>query len=489
MKTIRRALLLVLALSALCSASGVGTFAQAPADSSTPYRMYLPALFRQPAGLATRGFRFYRYSPSVIFWDGQDSTTLEVGTSGLGIAGVYVDWNDGWKQLFDDGTHGDRVPRDNVYAVNGLRMGGPGVARYRMWFEGHHMTLDPLVRIVHTAGYEEVISGCEYGAVTPGETVPWVDLGGGVSATRSAFFIVDASGEIVPGMPVIPIYPGIQLGAATRKLYSVLADAFDVVIVMPNSKLFDSQELRESVPFSRMIKNDVQHIGVPTFDEAAQYGSAGRLRSVIYHSWGVGTLLDREMIHAWGVRLGAGLGLASVAAEGWQGQWAPWSDVNGQASSPLLEGGIAGYLVYNGDGTWRVEPDKSGTKPYAPLELYAMGLIPPSEVPPVHILVGADYTNRQRITAHEVRTFTIEQIMAAEGGARWPACPVAQMEFNAALIAVNDRPFTAAERTFYTLVAESFASAEPGEHYLTPFFSATGGRATLSVRLPVPGLN
>ena len=485
----RRALLLAVALSALCGAAGTGTLARNPDAPSSPYRMYVPVQFRQPAGLATRGFRFYRYSPSAIFWDGVDSTTLEVGTSGVGIAGVYVDWNDGWKPLFDDRTHGDRVAGDNVFTVNGLRMGGPSMARYRMWFEGHHMSLDPLVRIVHAAGYEDVISGCEYGAVTPGEVVPSTDLGSGVSATRAALFIVDSSGEIAPGIPLIPAHPGMQLSAATRKLYSVLPDAFDCIIVMPNAKLVDTQQLRESAPFTRMVRNDVQHIGLPVFDEGLQYGSARRLRSVIYHNWGVGALLDRELGQAWGVRLGLSLDLATGAPDGRQGQWSPWSDVNGQESSLLLEGGMNGYLVYNGDGTWRVEPDKWGTKPYAPLELYAMGLIPPGQVPAVHVLAGADYANRQRITARQVRTITIEPIMAAEGGARAPAYPVAQREFNAALVVVGDRPFTSAERTFYTLVAESLATAEQGEHYLTPFFTATGGRATLSVRLPVPGLN
>jgi uncharacterized protein (TIGR03437 family) len=75
-----------------------------------------------------------------------------------------------------------------------------------------------------------------------------------------------------------------------------------------------------------------------------------------------------------------------------------------------------------------------------------------------------------------------------------PAFP-AQKDFNLAFVAVKNKPFTPAEFAFFSLVARYFASRDRGEFAATPFYTATGGRATLNpnlpavpARVPVPGI-
>ncbi|KKU83326.1 MAG: hypothetical protein UY12_C0039G0008, partial [Parcubacteria group bacterium GW2011_GWA2_47_8b] len=56
------------------------------------------------------------------------------------------------------------------------------------------------------------------------------------------------------------------------------------------------------------------------------------------------------------------------------------------------------------------DPDHSEDE-YAPLELYAMGLLPAAEVPPIHILHDPDLTNPERVTVASYDTVTIEDII------------------------------------------------------------------------------
>ena len=432
-------------------------------------------------------YRYSHFSPAVIYADGVDSTTLEVGTAASGVSAVYLDWD--WERLrmYDDGTHGDRAARDSVYTLSGIAYLAPPDFRYD--FEGKHTLSGGSVFIVKTDGTEERWGITSLGMVAPGQRMPWVDLGRGLSATRSAFFVVDNAGEIFPNMPLTSIPRSKLFTAATRKLYSALGDAFDFVVLMPNGALYDPVDYGERSPYCSMTRNDVQHIGVPIFNESANWGSHGRLRGVVYHSFGSLSILDHEICHSWGMRIGYGLGLTTGnASPDRYGHWNALADINGQLSSFVFAGDVVGCLADNGDGTWRIQPTSRDGQPFAPLELYIMGLLPPEHVPPVHILVNPNYSNPQRVTAARVTTVTMQQIMAGEGGARVPAWPQAQDYFTAALMAVSNHPFTAAERAFYTLEAEFYASNLPGQQYSTPFYAGSGGRGRINFLLPVPGL-
>jgi hypothetical protein len=447
------------------------------------------APMRAPVG----SFLYYEFTPPVIYADGVDSTTLEVATTGSDVAEVYVEWRGGtWLRMYDDGTHGDEVVGDGIYTLDNLTIYMP--PDFEMRFEGDHMRFGFQIKIVKAGGEEETNWEPSLGLVSSDRHFLSIDLGDGLSATEYAFFIVDSEGEIFPDMPLTDMYCGKTFPVAYQKLYSVFPDIFDFIILMPNGAIFHPpghpHEYYENVPYYVGAKNEVQHIGMPIFDDTADFYSAGRLRGFIYHSWGCGAILDHEIAHAWGTVFGHTFGLIEDYFEGMKyGHWVAEADINGQLSAFVSTDDIVGRLVDNKDGTWRVEPQPEGTSPYSPLELYLMGLIPPQDVPSVHLLVNPDYSDPQHVTAERVITITINQLMEAEGGEREPSYPNAQTSFNAVFIVVSDEPFTDAERAFYSLVAQYFASRMEGEYYLTPFYTATGGRASLNVRLPVPGLH
>jgi len=444
-------------------------------------------------------FLYYRFDPPVIYSDGRTPTTLEVATTGWGIAEVLVELPElGFRPMYDDGTHGDRVAGDGIYTLEGITVSLPIRS-----FGGTHAVSGFEVKIIKSDGTEEVNREPSLGLVDADQWFPAVQLGQGpfrgeaVYATAYALFIVDPFGSALgtPNWPLGSVRCGRRTFAAFHKLYSFFPDLFDFVIVMPSGGIFDpKRDYAENVPYFVAAKNEVRHIGIPLFDKTAAFGSRGRLRGMIYHSFGVGSILDHEIGHAWSALFGRKLGLTD-----WDGRtrydyrttrhhWNPYTDIAGQmaafVSHPDVQYG-AGHLMDNGDGTWRIEREPADDTPYSKLDLYLMGLIPPEEVPPIHLLVDPDLSHPQRVTAEQVKTYTIEQLMGAEGGERIPSWRDSQKEFNIAFIIVKDRPFTPAEFAFFSLVARYFASRERGDLSLTTFYAATGGRATLNARLPI----
>ena len=146
-----------------------------------------------------------------------------------------------------------------------------------------------------------------------------------------------------------------------------------------------------------------------------------------------------------------------------------------------------GHFAFRTEETWRLVRNTT-TEPYSPLELYVMGLIPAEEVPPIHILTNPDLSNTLEITADSVRTVTIEEIMAAEGGPRLPSYQDSQKDFTMAFIVAQDHPFDDASYAFFSLISYQLTSKEgisEDQQSLAPFYWATGGRATIETRLPL----
>ncbi|MGP8330497.1 MAG: T9SS type A sorting domain-containing protein [Methanosarcinaceae archaeon] len=433
-----------------------------------------------------RSLLYYYTDPPIVYQGDESATlTIEVATSGQNISRVHI-VNPIQTELYDDGTHGDRVSGDGIYTINEV---SHRTAYSNMGFGGTHTIRGHFnLKIEKTDGSQEE-EWLRIGIVSQDQQFVTVELGDGLSATEFAFFIVDTIGQSfgITDWPLGIIRCGDEHFEATQKLYSALPDDFDFVIVMPAHSIYNPQNFSENVPYFVRAKNEIQHIGVTLFDNTAQFGSTGRLMGMIYHTWGYGAILDHEIGHSWCADIGQSLNLCRTEAS-YGNHWNPYSDIGGQMSAFLFDSNIssgAGRLKYNGDETWRLERDPGDSTLYSMLDLYVMGLIPPQEVPPAHILHNPDLTDYMRITADQVDTCMIEEIIAAEGGERIPSYADSPKEFNIAFIVVKNKEFTAAEFAFYSLVSKYFASEEQGELSLTTFYTATGGRARLNPHLPV----
>jgi len=432
---------------------------------------------------------WFQATPSVV-WAGDPSsvTTLEVHIvgrddiervwmTGLGSEELY-----GRRELFDDGTHGDKQPGDSVFTLSGVSLDFqlPNDDGYGLWW-GY----------VRAETRNGALLGDEYGSlvglVDPifRDTFPVQDLGNGLSATNYAFFIEDTNHEVIDHYPVSNVYCGTSNFAAYQKLYSVFPDVFDFASLMPGMQIFRPADLHENVPYNNGVSNQVAHIGRTVLDNSANFGSSGRLKSVTYSSFGSIAIMDHELAHTWGMAIGKDLGLIKeedMHAE--LGHWNRMTDIGGQMSAVYLGDGLAGHFAYNGDGTWRLIPN-TANQPYAPLELYLMGLIPSSEIPDIHVLHAPDLTDPEHITAESYDTITARQIVESADGERMPSASESQKDFRMAFIVTQDLPYNDAAYAYFSLLSKELMSREPPKEgsYLAPFYWATGGRATLSTYL------
>jgi hypothetical protein len=432
---------------------------------------------------------WHRITPSVVWCgDPESAVTIEVHIVGRDdVAGVEVTNRDEDDRiaLYDDGTHGDAAADDRVYTASDVLLHCDPEDRFfqetRDWWGFLRVTLDDGSRVGNNFG---MVAGMVHPRYRG--TFEHQAFGDGLSATAYAFFIADHGHEVLDGYPVASVYCGTANYEAFRRFYGVLPDDFDFVLLMPGMQLLRPDGFAENVPYDVLVSNAVENIGLPIMDNAAAFGSSGRLKSMIYHSFGDLAIFDHEVAHTWGAGIGAGIGLLQEGRAD-QGHWLNTSDIGGQLGAYYFDGtGSVGHFADNGDGTWRLIAT-TVAEAYAPLELYVMGLIPPEEVPPIHVLEGIDLTDPERITARSVRTVTIEDIIAAEGGVRIPLAGEAQTAFNLGFIIVSEEEPNEAAYAFFSLLSRSLMTTEPpGElDDLAPFLWATGGRATLNTRLPL----
>ena len=432
-----------------------------------------------------------RVTPSVV-WCGDPSSTVTIEVHIVGRDDVTaVEVTNGGEEdritLYDDGTHGDVVAGDQVHTAAGVRLAcDPTRLRYDRavgtWVGSLRVRLKDGRELARSGG---VTAGLVDGRFKGAFRVQ--DFGEGLSATAYAFFIDDRRHEVIDSYPVAQVACGNTSLAAYHKLYSVLPDAFDLIAVTPGLPLYYPGGLGENPPYLVGVSNSVRRIGLPLADDTARFGSAGRLKAMIYHPFGHLDHFDHELAHTWGVGLGATLGLIAEGSPG-RHHWSAEADIGGQLSIYYTADSRMGRLAHNGDGTWRlIPPEESERLPYAPLELYAMGLLEAEAVPPVHIVYQPNLADPQRITSDWVRTVPMSRILEAEGGPRVPAAGQSQRTFNLAYVVTHDGPYDGAAYAFFSLLARALmrqGPPEPGDGY-APFHWATGGRAALNTRLPL----
>ncbi|HVU25758.1 MAG TPA: hypothetical protein VHE13_16630 [Opitutus sp.] len=270
-----------------------------------------------------------------------------------------------------------------------------------------------------------------------------------------------------------------QSSAITNRLFQQFRDSFDTIILVSDQDSLPAQAYYYGI--STTVRNDVGGIGLSIYDSGASYGASGKLAQVLHlatKSGLPGGPSLHELLHRWANYLdsvpdsSAHWGFAGVGGQ--LGGWAPGTLVslgNGRYSATNGRPGSTGFGTYANGGNGL---------PYAPLELYVMGLVPITEVPAVDIAVGASFNDDDTFNATAITTVTPDQIVALDG-ARSPGYTTSPKQFRVLYAVVTKAPLTNARFASYDADVERFSLVGDEGTTLYNFWEATGGRATVDM--------
>jgi hypothetical protein len=179
----------------------------------------------------------------------------------------------------------------------------------------------------------------------------------------------------------------IDMVAVARKFYQTHPDSYDQLVTWTDSRVVSGN----TFAFESTVKNEIRGIGAPISDSARDFGSAGRLRSLVlmdtltkYPSSPTQrflgedstiSLLGQESGHRWlaFLRFRDADGTRSAELLGRdQAHWSFFFD----SDASFMEGNDIEDL---GGGAFRTV---AAVSRYSLLDQYAMGLVGPSQVPP-----------------------------------------------------------------------------------------------------------
>jgi len=263
-------------------------------------------------------------------------------------------------------------------------------------------------------------------------------------------------------------------------------DQYDFLVILSN---FDfPMPQAEAKAFYLEVKNAAQGIGKAVFDSSAAFGSNGKLQGTIdmgnITGMGLNPLhpekfeqaldtLAHEQLHRWGaeVKFRNPDGTMNSALLGKDGtHWSYLLDTDGS-------------ILYGND--WRDNKDGTFTsvsapKDYSALDLYLMGMIDKSQVPPMTLIENASIDPMKlpelgATISGTVKAIAIDDIIAAEGD-RVPATGGSQKSFKTGFIFIA-KPGT-------------FAGSEPAgienlrNAWAGRFASLTGGKGSIAEVAP-----
>lgn len=222
-----------------------------------------------------------------------------------------------------------------------------------------------------------------------------------------------------------------------EKIYKVFKDSFDFMIF-----LYNDEEKPDSLYFGKCfpVQNQVSGIGKRVFDDSPKYRSEGRLKGIIHlrrnDAVREGPILH-ELIHVWANEF-----LETDA----KGHWG-FTGVGGQLGGfqrlvhlrdEYYKGFVEGQTGFSPETNW------GNAVPYGSLELYLMGLLPESEVPPIQIAINAkgNPSINGLFTADRIDSICIEDLIAVHGP-RIPDQQSAQNEYRGIVVLVSSAPVSA----------------------------------------------
>jgi hypothetical protein len=443
------------------------------------------------------------FFPFAVALDGSEATRLEVRIVGTGltevalgntfpVVGMSLDGSPfpqtgGFIDLFDDGTQGDRVAGDGIWTRDGVRVSAPPSPPIRSTFFDR-------MRYTNGSGTQTISiqasgNNGQYGPARLGQLDPALRavperIEDDLYMTDHVAFLVqpDTLAELRWLIGARP--PTADILSVGQRVYEKFPDVFDFLILNP------AADRRGGIRGALLsARNEVEGIGRPIFDQSADWGSAGRLKAAFALGLTDSGPVLHEIAHQWGLFVGETLGLQQCSPV--------HVGVAGTGCGPL--GGFdPETLVDNGDGTYSVANfctsvggAAADVTNYNPLNLYLMGLIPASEVPPIPVPINVDcfsfvqdfVNDTFTFAADGIKTITIEDLIA-EHGPRAPDVTGSPKSFTLGWIVPTNRVLNPTETGWFQYRSEYVGRQEVGDQNARrTFWEATGGRATLNTNI------
>ena len=279
--------------------------------------------------------------------------------------------------------------------------------------------------------------------------------------------------------------PGInpdQVQAAVQQLYGYFHDDYDFVMVVYTQPSYPANR------YHFAVRSLVSGIGSPLINNGAQYGSATKLLGITVYPvdffFDAGeSAFSHELGHQWIMFLknasltpGTPHWVYSTMARGVMGFSIPGS----------LAGGEFGWQITPVTASTARTTTAAPTQEFSDLDLYLMGFIPPSQVPPATIITGEPCANCVLPSS----TLTINDVIAVNG-VRSPDWLSAKKSFRVATVVISrDRLLTDDEMSILEYFAARGESDVPlpytsglSRGTTKPFYVATRGSGRVDFRL------
>ncbi len=268
----------------------------------------------------------------------------------------------------------------------------------------------------------------------------------------------------------------------SQKLYTYFGDHFDFI----NFVLVQGMRGNR---YHAGVRNAVSGIGTSLYNNGTSYGSASRLKGL--NVFPVPTFYDggnsafsHETGHQW-INFLSGTPYATGTPH-----WPKGNVATNVMGFSLPSSGAGGNYLYsftpNGSGGYVVgNAPTINLSTFNAMELYLMGLVPPSEVPDYFVLANQNQniSSGQTLTSAEVTPVTINDIISAKG-ARSPDSNSAQRIYRYATVVLSEsllEPEAISLYDFFTRRTEATAQLNFADGFLAgvcnPFQLATGNRA------------
>jgi len=277
--------------------------------------------------------------------------------------------------------------------------------------------------------------------------------------------------------------------ALIKDIYKQFSDKYDFIMLVLNE-----EEIPEGINYYGKnigVSNNVSGIGGGIYDYTSNYGSSGKLKSVMQLS-SLGFLQNgpalHELLHNWANYAlptenvnETGLNLVSFS---YYGHWG----FTGGSTRGQLGGFKQSTLEDLGNNQYAVEPfgafaNGGNSVPYNELELYLMGMIPINSV--------SQFDLFNDITAFEINnnkyTFTANRLSYGPAelesllGARSPNSLNSQKEFDLLLIVLSNEQLTNDQWEIINDAAEWFSFKGVDQIPSYNFWEATNGIGSINI--------